>query len=166
MYCILRPLHSHSLDHATKTEYPVKAVLTLQRLFQKPKLILWILHLEVHPPWGSRIFYYSGCMMTNHTRCTREIKSWLAMKKAEFNRRTFFYQRIGLKLKKEPSKVLHLEQSFVWCWKLDTSESKSEIPGKFWNVVLENDIQDLLNRLCEKMKYCVEPKRTEISNMQ
>jgi hypothetical protein len=28
---------------------------------------------------------------------------------------------------------------YVWCWNLDISESKSEISGKFWNVVLEKD---------------------------
>jgi hypothetical protein len=27
--------------------------------------------------------------------------------------------------------VIHLEHSFVWCWNLDTSEGKSEIPGMF-----------------------------------
>jgi hypothetical protein len=33
--------------------------------------------------------------------------------------------------------VQHLEHSFVWCWNLDTSESRSETPAKFLNVVLE-----------------------------
>ena len=28
--------------------------------------------------------------------------------------------------------MLHLERGFVWCWKLDASGSRSEIPGKFW----------------------------------
>jgi len=37
------------------------------------------------------------------------------------------------------NKILHLEYCFVWCWNLDTSGSRSEIPGKFWNVVLEKD---------------------------
>jgi len=31
---------------------------------------------------------------------------------------------------KEISNVLHLEHSFVWCWNLDTSESRSEINRK------------------------------------
>jgi len=35
--------------------------------------------------------------------------------------------------------VLNLEQSFVWCWNLDTSESRSEMLGKFWNAVLHKD---------------------------
>ena len=33
---------------------------------------------------------------------------------------------------------------------MDTSESKSEIPGKFWNVALEKDREDQLDRSCEK----------------
>ena len=28
--------------------------------------------------------------------------------------------------------MLHLEHRFLWCWNLDTSGSRSEIPGKFW----------------------------------
>ena len=37
----------------------------------------------------------------------------------------------GLTFKEETSKVLHLEHSTVWCSNLDTSESRSELPGKF-----------------------------------
>ena len=35
-----------------------------------------------------------------------------------------------------------MEYSFVWCWNLDTLESKSEIPKKFGNLVLNNDGKD------------------------
>ena len=35
-------------------------------------------------------------------------------------------------------------------WDLDNSEIRSEIPGKFRNVVLEKDVEDKLNRSCEK----------------
>jgi hypothetical protein len=45
--------------------------------------------------------------------------------------------------------MLHLERSYVWCWKLDASESRSEIPGKFWNVVLDKD-SDQLDRSRDK----------------
>ena len=38
--------------------------------------------------------------------------------------------------------MLHLEHGFVWCWNLDASGSRSEIPGKFRNVVLEEDRED------------------------
>ena len=61
-----------------------------------------------------------------------------------------FHQHIGLKFKEESSKVLHLEYSFVLCWNLDTSESRSEIAGKFWIELLENDGADQLERLCEE----------------
>jgi hypothetical protein len=41
-------------------------------------------------------------------------------------------QQNGLKkFKDETCEVLHLEHNFVWCWNLDTSKSRSEIPGKF-----------------------------------
>jgi len=52
-------------------------------------------------------------------------------------------------LKEDPIKVLHLEHRFVWCWNLDTSESRSEIFWKFRNVVLEK-VRDQLDRSCEK----------------
>jgi len=34
--------------------------------------------------------------------------------------------------------------------KLDASGSRSETPGKFWDVVLEKDGKDHLDRSCEK----------------
>ena len=46
----------------------------------------------------------------------------------------------------------HLEHGFVWCWNLDASGSRSEIPGKFWNVVLEKDGKDQMDRSCEKWR--------------
>jgi len=45
----------------------------------------------------------------------------------------------GLKFKEEISKVLHLGHSVGRWWHLDPSESRSEIRGKFWNVVLEKE---------------------------
>ena len=50
-----------------------------------------------------------------------------------------FHQQIGLTFKKDASKVQNLEHSYVLRWNLDIAESRSEIPGKFWNVVLEKD---------------------------
>ena len=47
-----------------------------------------------------------------------------------------FHQQIGFKIKEDASKVQRLEYSFVPCWNLDTSESRSEISEKFLNVVL------------------------------
>jgi len=36
--------------------------------------------------------------------------------------------------------------------KRDFSESRSEIPGKFCNMILENDGEDKLDRSCEKLR--------------
>jgi len=54
--------------------------------------------------------------------------------------------------------VLHLEHSFVWCWNLDASGSRSETPGKFWDVVLEKDGKDQLDRSCEKWRVLLRVK--------
>jgi len=43
-----------------------------------------------------------------------------------------FLQQIGLKFEEEPSKVLHLEYSFVWSWHLNVKESRSEICFGMW----------------------------------
>jgi len=53
------------------------------------------------------------------------------MAKATFNKKKTNHHQTGLKFKEESSKVLHLEYNFVWCWNLDASESRSDIPGKF-----------------------------------
>jgi hypothetical protein len=45
---------------------------------------------------------------------------------------------------------LSSSSSLVWSWNLNTAEIRSEIPGKFWNVVLEKDREDELDRSCEK----------------
>jgi hypothetical protein len=46
--------------------------------------------------------------------------------------------------------VLHLEQSFVWCRNLGTSETTLEMLEKFWNVVLEK-AGNQLERSCEEL---------------
>ena len=55
-----------------------------------------------------------------------------------FSTRRLYSQSTGLKFKEGTSKVPYLEHSVVWCWKLATSSIRSEIPGKFWNVVLQD----------------------------
>ena len=72
------------------------------------------------------------------------------MARAAFNRKKTFHQYSGLKFKEETSEMLHLDHSIVWCWNLDTSESRSEIPGKFWNVVPEKNAEDQLDWSREK----------------
>ena len=96
---------------------------------------------------------YLGSMITNDVRCTREIKSRIAIAKSSTQQEeNSFHQQTGLIFKEETSKVVHLEYSFVWCWNVDTSESRSEIPGRFWNVVLEKDGENQLDRSCEKWR--------------
>jgi hypothetical protein len=45
-----------------------------------------------------------------------------------------------------------LEHGFVWWWNLGTSKSRSETPGEFLNLVLEEDGEDQLDRSCEKWR--------------
>jgi hypothetical protein len=70
-------------------------------------------------------------MITNDAGSIREIKFSITMGKAAFNKKKTFHQQIGLISKEETSEVLHLKHSFVWCRNVDTSESRSEIPGMF-----------------------------------
>jgi len=46
----------------------------------------------------------------------------------------------------------HLESSFARRWNLDTSENRSEILRKFWNVVKEKDGKFQLGQTCEKLR--------------
>ena len=64
-------------------------------------------------------------------------------------------------MEEEACEVLHLEDSFIWCWNLDASGSRSETPGKFWDVVLEKDGKDQLDRLCEKWRSITESQGAE-----
>jgi hypothetical protein len=52
-------------------------------------------------------------MITNHAKCTREIKSRIAMAGAAFNKKKTFHQQIGLIFDEETIEVLHLEHSFI-----------------------------------------------------
>jgi len=47
--------------------------------------------------------------------------------------------------------MLHVEHSFDWGQNVDTLESMSEIPGKFQDVVLKKD-GDQLDQSCEKQR--------------
>jgi len=78
------------------------------------------------------------------------IKSRIAMAKKAFSKkRALFTSKLDFSSKRKPAYLLH---SFLWCWILDTSQIRSEIPAKFWNVVLEKDGEDQLHRLSEKCK--------------
>jgi hypothetical protein len=54
-------------------------------------------------------------MITTDARCTREIKSRIAIAKATFNSNLTFHQQIELKLKEKTSEVLQFEQNIVVC---------------------------------------------------
>ena len=83
-------------------------------------------------------FKYLGSMITNDARCTHENSIQDCHGKSSTQQEEdSLHQQIRLKFKEENGKVLHLERSFILCWNLNTSESRSEIPGKIWNVVLE-----------------------------
>ena len=66
--------------------------------------------------------------------------------------RRLLVQKLGVIFKDETSFVLHLVYSFVWCGKLDSSESGSELLGTFWNVVLQKVSSYQLDWLFEKWK--------------
>jgi hypothetical protein len=52
-----------------------------------------------------KYFNYSGSMITNDARCTREIKFIIAMAKEAFNRKkTLFTSKLDLNLRKKPVK--------------------------------------------------------------
>jgi hypothetical protein len=53
--------------------------------------------------------------------------------------------QIWLKFREYMGKVLQRYSLSLW-WNLDTSNYRSEIPEKFWNVMLEKDGEDLLDR--------------------
>ena len=87
-----------------------------------------------------------------------EMWCWSRMDSTDFNKTRWniisfaFNKHIGLKFEEETNKMLYLEHGFVWCWTLDASGSRSETPEKFWNVVLEKDGEDQLDRSCEKWR--------------
>ena len=75
--------------------------------------------------------------MINDAIYTHKIKFRMATATVAFNKTKTFCHQTGLKFKEETNKMLHLGPSFVWCWNLHISESRSEICRKFWNVVLD-----------------------------
>jgi hypothetical protein len=49
-------------------------------------------------------FSYVGSMITNYTRCTREMKLRIGMAKAAFNKKNIFTSKLLLSLKKKLAK--------------------------------------------------------------
>jgi hypothetical protein len=155
MCCILRPLHRHSFDRATKTRHLVKAVLTPQSLFQKSTLISWFLYLEVHPTWESRLFYNSSSMITNHVWCTREIKSRIVVAKAAINKKILFTSELDFNLRKKLVKCYICSTALYGAetWTLRKLDQKYQECFKiwFWRMMYKNSWTDRV----KKMKYWI-----------
>jgi hypothetical protein len=83
-------------------------------------------------------FNYSGSMITNDVRCTREIKARIAMANPAINKRTVFTSKLDLELRKKLVKCSiwnialygaetwtlrkldqkYLESFQMWCWRM------------------------------------------------
>ena len=75
--------------------------------------------------------YLISLITTNDARCICGIKSRIAIANAVFSKKKgSFHHQTGRKFTASTTAVSHLEHSFVWCWNLDTSGSKSETPLK------------------------------------
>jgi hypothetical protein len=64
-------------------------------------------------------FKYFGSMIANDARCTGEIKSRISTENSSIQEEDSFHQQTGLEEKQETSEVLHLDHSFVWCWRME-----------------------------------------------
>jgi hypothetical protein len=80
--------------------------------------------------------------MTNNEGSLRQIKSSVAMAKAVFKKKNLSTGKLDLNIRKK------LAKCYIWSL-VCMVESRSEIPGKFRNVVLQKD-GDQLDRSCEK----------------
>jgi hypothetical protein len=96
-------------------------------------------------------FKYLDSIITHNARCTRKVKSRMAMAKAAFNKKkNLFTSTLDLNLKNK------LVKCYIWSialygaatWTLQ--KSGSEIPGKFRKVVLEKDGVHQLHRSFEE----------------
>jgi hypothetical protein len=72
-----------------------------------------------------------GSITTNDARCTHEIKSSIAMRNAAFNKKTRFTSKLDLNSRKKIVKCYILSVALYGAETWDTSDSRSEIPGKF-----------------------------------
>jgi len=98
-------------------------------------------------------FKYLGSVLTNNGRCTCEIKSRIVMAKAAFNnKKNIFTSTLDLNLRKKVVKFYIWNMALYGAETRNASGSRSEIPGKFWNAVLEKDGEDQLDQSCEKWR--------------
>jgi hypothetical protein len=94
--------------------------------------------IDQKQPENAEYFKYLGSMITNDARCTREIKSRIAMAKAAFNKKkSLFTSKLDFNLRKKLVKCYiwsialcgaetwtlrkvdqkYLESSEMWCWR-------------------------------------------------
>ena len=71
--------------------------------------------------------------------------------KRAFDKGTLTQANWVLNFKEETYAVLHMEHSFVWCWKLDASESRLEISENF-NLMQEKNGKGQFEWSCEKWR--------------
>jgi hypothetical protein len=86
-------------------------------------------------------FYRLWCVVVCDLETSRMRRPWPALGCSTTKKKNIY---IYIKL--------HLEHSFIRCWNLDASGSRSETSGKFWNVVLQKDGKDQLDWSCEKWR--------------
>jgi len=72
-------------------------------------------HIMIDQKQLDNVEYFNsvGSILTNDVRCTRDMKSRIAMAKAVFKKKTLFTSKLDLKFKEVTRKVLHVEYSFV-----------------------------------------------------
>jgi hypothetical protein len=76
----------------------------------------------------------------------------------------FFHQQTGLKFM--GVKCFIWSVAFVWRWNLETLESRSEIAGKFLNVLLEEDGEDQLDSFCGMWRSIVKQERNIVQTIK
>ena len=101
---------------------------------------------------NAEYFNYLGSIITNYARCTCEIKSRIAMAKESFSKKKIIFTR---KL------VLYLRKKLVKCcmWSIALYGAETwtlrKVDRKYlgsFEVVLEKDGEDHLDRSCEKCR--------------
>jgi hypothetical protein len=92
-------------------------------------------------------------MLTNDGIFTCEIKSSIVMANAAFNKwEGSIYKQNKVGNEEETRKLLYLLYSSLCCWYMDASDSRSETPVKFWNVVLDDDGEDHFEWACDEWR--------------
>jgi ABC-type dipeptide/oligopeptide/nickel transport system ATPase subunit len=76
--------------------------------------------IDKKQPENEECFQYLCILITKDARCTREMKSRIAMeKKNSIQQEDSVYKQMGLTFKEENSEMLR-SVLFLWCCKLDT----------------------------------------------